>query len=155
MPKTGTRSERLDLAMSLLARRGTVTRFHRRLVRASGVEIDRAGYLVLRRIHLEGATRVTDLADIMGVEPSTVSRHVQYLEERGWLRREPHPSDGRVSMVNITPEGAELVERIEVERRRILDRTLSAWSDAEIDRFVELFDRFANDLSHALGVLEQ
>lgn len=154
MPKTGTRSERLDLAMSLLARRGTVTRFHRWLMRASGVEIDRAGYLVLRRIQLDGATRITDLADVMGVEPSTVSRHVHTLEGRGWLRREAHPCDGRVSMVDITADGTELVEQMEVERHRILDRTLSHWSDVEIDRFVELFDRFANDLSHALGELE-
>ncbi len=154
MQQTESRAERLDRAMSLLARRGTMTRFHRRLAGAAGVSIDRAHYLVLRRIHLEGASRITELADLMGVEPSTISRHVQLLEARGWLTRKPGESDKRVSMADVTAEGAEIVEAIEQERRRILDRTLAHWSDAELDRFVELFDRFASDLSDALHELE-
>ena len=155
MPHTTTRSARLDRAMSLLARRGTLTRFHRRLVRAAGVDIDRAGYLVLRRIRREGPTRITDLADLMGVEPSTASRHVQVLVDRGWLAKQPSFTDRRVSMAEVTDTGAAIVDRIETERHRILDHTLSRWSDVEIERFVVLFERFADDLNDTLTTLDE
>jgi DNA-binding MarR family transcriptional regulator len=151
MPTLTSRPERLDRAMSLLARRGTLTRLHRKLERAAGVDIDRAGYLVLRRIHHDGAMRVGDVAELMGVEPSTASRHIQALERRGWLEKHTDSHDGRVALVDQTVAGAELVERIESERHRILDVALSGWTDRELDVFVESFERFANDLFDAVS----
>lgn len=150
MQQTKTPSERLDRAMSILARRGAGHRMHQMLRRAAGSEIDHAGYLVLRRIQLEGPTRITDLADAMGVEPSTASRHVQALEDEGWLVKKAQTADRRVILADVTPSGLAVVERVETERHRIFDRALADWSDAEVDRFVELFERFANDLSDAL-----
>jgi DNA-binding MarR family transcriptional regulator len=150
MNSTMTRSERLDRAMSILVRRGTGNRLHRLLVHAVGSDIDRAGYLVLKRIQLEGPTRITDLADRMGVEPSTASRHVQTLEEHGWLEKQPQTEDRRVILAGVTPSGLAVVERVETERHRIFDRALAEWDDEDVDRFVELFERFANDLSDAV-----
>lgn len=150
MTTTKTRSERLDRAMSILARRGTGHRLHQMLRRAAGSDIDHAGYLVLRRIQLEGPTRITDLADSMGVEPSTVSRHVQALEDEGWLAKEAQTEDRRVILADITPQGLAVVERVETERHRIFERALADWSEADVDQFVELFERFATDLSDAL-----
>jgi DNA-binding MarR family transcriptional regulator len=90
----------------------------------------------------------------MGVEPSTASRHVQTLEARGWLVKQPDTADRRACMAAVTPAGVELVEQIEVERHRILERALATWTDEELDRFTGLFERFANDLSDLLVALE-
>jgi DNA-binding MarR family transcriptional regulator len=149
-----TRADRLDRAMTMIGRRGTLTRFHRAVMRACGSEVDRAVYLVLRRLNADGPARITDLADGMAVEPSTISRHVHMLERKGWLVKSADPSDGRVAVAAVTEEGRALVEAMEAERRRILDRTLARWSDADLDRFVALFERFADDLADTLDDLD-
>lgn len=150
MNTTVSRSDRLDRAMHILARRGTGTRLHRLLVEAAGSDVDHAGYLVLKRIQVDGPIRITDLADLMGVEPSTASRHVQTLEENGWLEKQPQTEDRRVILAGVTPSGLAVVERVETERHRIFDRALADWPDEDVDRFVELFERFASDLSDAV-----
>lgn len=145
-----TRAERLDRAMSKIGRRGTLNRFHSAVTRAAGSDIDRSAYLVLRRLHMDGAARITDLAFMMGVEPSTASRHVQMLANRGWLTKRQDPSDRRVAMAEATEDGHSLVEAIEHERREILDRTLVDWTDRDLDQFVRLFEQFAEDLAAAV-----
>jgi DNA-binding MarR family transcriptional regulator len=151
MKATTSRSERLDRAMSILVRRSTGIRLHRLLAQAAGSNIDHAGYLVLRRIHNEGPTRITDLADLMGVEASTASRHVQALEDHGLLSKQALLADRRVLLADVTQSGLAVVERVETERHRIFDRALADWDDGDLDRFVELFERFANDLSDAVA----
>src|SRR5258708_1826964 len=49
--------------------------------------------------------RVSDLAQLMQVEIPTVSRQLKSLAERGLIHREPHPDDGRSTLVSFTPKG--------------------------------------------------
>lgn len=149
-----TRADRLDTAMTAIARRGIHTRLQRAVTRAAGTDIDRAAYFALRLLHVGGPARITDVADVMGVEPSTASRHVHMLEKRGWLVKSADPSDGRAAIAEVTGKGRALVEAIQAERRTIIDAALTGWSDAELDRFVRLFERFADDLAAALDDLE-
>ncbi len=144
------RAERLDHTLCIVARSGTLNRLHRALVTSAGVDVDRAAYLVLRMLHVDGAARISDLAAVMGVEPSTASRHVHMLEQRGWVNKRNDAADRRVAVAEVTARGRDLVEQIEAERRRIFDRTLAGWPDADLDTFAGLFERFADDLASAL-----
>lgn len=150
MPTRTGRSHSLERAISSLARRGTLGRLHRALIDTAGVDIDRAAYLVLRRLHLDGPARIGDLATRSGVEPSTVSRHVRMLESRGWLVKLPDADDRRAMQASVTADGAALVAAVERERHTLLDQALDGWSEDDIDRFVELMNRFTDDLIVAL-----
>lgn len=48
---------------------------------------------------------MTDIADLVNSELSRLSHLVKRLEARGLVCREPHPTDGRVTMVCLTEEG--------------------------------------------------
>lgn len=48
---------------------------------------------------------VTELADHMGVTPSTMSLNLKRLREAGLVTRERDPDDRRVMNVRLTPEG--------------------------------------------------
>lgn len=148
-----TRSERLDRTLSRLARRGTLGRLHKMLLDSADVDLDRASYLVLRRVGLDGPARITDLAELLGVEPSTISRHVQSLESSGLLSRRSDPKDRRVCVVEATALGSRLVARVEEERRSVFDHALAGWSDGEIDAFVNAFERFGDDLADVIADL--
>lgn len=109
------------------------------------MEIDRAEYGVLRRIDA-GPTRITELAAGLGLESSTVSRHVRRLEERGLLERRNDSSDGRASLVNTSATGHDIVWRLEEHRRRVLTVVLEDWDPVDRSRFIDLVDKFTSDL---------
>ena len=147
-------AERLDRALAVLARPGMRTRLHHAVSTAAGTTIDRAAYLVLRWLHLEGPARITDVALQMGVEPSTASRHVHLLDKRGWIAKERDAADRRVATAVVTPKGAAVVERMEQERRRILATALDDWSHQDLNRFIDSLEHLAVDLSDALDGIE-
>jgi MarR family transcriptional regulator, organic hydroperoxide resistance regulator len=61
---------------------------------------------------LTGPMTMSELAERMGCEPSNATVVVDRLEGQGLLERRPHPSDRRAKKLILTPDGAELRERL-------------------------------------------
>ncbi|GLY76202.1 MarR family winged helix-turn-helix transcriptional regulator [Actinoallomurus iriomotensis] len=53
-----------------------------------------------------------ELADRMSCEPSNATFVADRLEDQGYLERHPHPGNRRAKHLILTPEGAELRERL-------------------------------------------
>jgi DNA-binding MarR family transcriptional regulator len=53
-----------------------------------------------------GPITPTELANRVGMRPTTLSSALNRLERRGHVRRERHPDDGRSRLVELTPAGA-------------------------------------------------
>jgi len=113
----------------------------------AGIECERAGFLVMRRVVSGGPIRVTDLARDLGLDPSTISRHLDAVEIRGWVRRLSDPADRRAILVTATRAGEQVVARLETERRRLLAEVLAGWDRTDRDALFELTERFAADLA--------
>lgn len=60
---------------------------------------------VLRQLDEHDPMMVTELADHLGVTPSTMSLTLSRLQRDGLIRRERDPDDRRVVNVRLTPEG--------------------------------------------------
>jgi DNA-binding MarR family transcriptional regulator len=54
--------------------------------------------------------RMSELADYLGLDKSTISGLVDRAEKRGLVQRAPNPADGRATDVFLTAEGVELAE---------------------------------------------
>ena len=90
--------DRFDDALQTVARAITQVRLHERLLRRAGVRLDRAGVTLLFKLAAkEDSLRVTDLAELLGVDPPTVTRKVQQLERDGMVVRQPDSDDRRAS----------------------------------------------------------
>ncbi len=63
---------------------------------------------VLLNIDLEKGTPSTALGPLMGMEPTSLSRILKTMEERGVICREKNPSDGRSVIIRVTPYGKEM-----------------------------------------------
>ena len=66
-------------------------------------------------------------ADKMGWSRSRLSRHTSRMEERGLIRREPDPQDGRGCLLVLTASGRRALEHaapahLESVRRHVIDR---------------------------------
>jgi DNA-binding MarR family transcriptional regulator len=85
--------------------------------------------------------KMSELADYLGLDKSTVSGLVDRAGKRGLLRRAPNPLDGRAVDVFLTPAGAELAERGGAEIARCLSPMTSALTRAEAHRLTALLER--------------
>jgi DNA-binding MarR family transcriptional regulator len=148
MPTTTTDPglERFQRSMATMFRHGTLHRLHEHVAAAAGIECERAAFLVMRRVVSEGPIRVTDLARDLGLDPSTISRHLGAVERRGWVQRHPDPLDRRAALVGATEAGELVVSRLEAERRRFLAEVLAHWDPSDREALFELTERFVDDL---------
>lgn len=82
-----------------------------RLLRPAGLNISRFEVLLLLSFTRAGAMPVMRIRDLLMVHGSSVTYLVDRLAEAGHVAREADPSDRRVSLVAITPEGRATVRR--------------------------------------------
>ena len=52
-----------------------------------------------------------ELADALGIDPPNATALVADLEAQGYVRRRPHPTDGRAKVVEATRKGKDLARR--------------------------------------------
>ena len=94
-----------------------------RLLIREGVHVNRTALSVLATLR-SGPRRITDLAACEFVSQPGMTTLVSRLEDEGWARRIPDPTDGRAVNVVITKAGERMLEeaiaaRTEVLRKRI------------------------------------
>jgi DNA-binding MarR family transcriptional regulator len=63
--------------------------------------------LALLSIDAEDGVPSTSLGPRMGMEATSLSRTLKSMEEKGLIRREPNPEDGRGVLIKLTQEGLE------------------------------------------------
>jgi DNA-binding MarR family transcriptional regulator len=134
-------------ALQTVARAITNSRLHERLLRSAGVRIDRAGATLLHKLTAGGdSLRITDLAELLGVDAPTVTRKVQQLEREEMVVRRIDPKDRRAVRVCLTPSGRQTIDRIRRAKRAWLENMLNVWSDEDLAMLAALLGRFADGL---------
>ncbi|MFE9566288.1 MarR family winged helix-turn-helix transcriptional regulator [Streptomyces sp. NPDC006487] len=92
-----------------------LVRYETRLYNALGERLRGAHGLTLGQyefLHIiEGrdGCRVNDLAEDAAITVGATSKAVDRLEAAGWVLRRPNPSNRRSSLLELTPEGTELL----------------------------------------------
>ena len=81
-------------------------------------------FSALRQLADHGPMRATALAEAEGVAGASMTRVLNALEDRGLVRREPDPTDGRALLVHLTEPGRQIGAagagvRVAALRRRI------------------------------------
>jgi DNA-binding MarR family transcriptional regulator len=89
-----------------------------------------------------GPMRVTDLAELKGTDPSTISRQAAQLVKAGLARREADPADGRASRLAVTPEGLAACQQLHEARNALIGKALSGWPAERVRTFTDLFHEF-------------
>ena len=144
--------DRFQEALQIVARLITQGRLHEQILRSAGVRLDRAGAALLHKLVAEGdSLRITNLAELLGIDAPAVTRKVQQLEREGLVVRQSDPADGRATRICLTPAGRRTFERVMQSRRAWLDRLLGGWGDEDVSALATLFGRFAAELEGSLG----
>jgi DNA-binding MarR family transcriptional regulator len=108
---------------------------------------DRAALVLLFPLDRVGPLRQSALAELVHADPSTVSRHVAVLVDRGLVRREADASDGRASRLVVTDAGREELEHLRAEREAFLREVTADWTESDLAAFTALFDRLLDGIA--------
>ena len=99
---------------------------------------------LLGALHCSGPQIMTSISDELGVTRRNVTALVDALEEEGLVRRKPHPTDRRATVIEMTARGERTMDRIYDEHR------------AEVaDLFAELGEEDRDELARMLGALRE
>ena len=89
--------------------------------------------------------RMTELADYLGLEKSTMSGLIDRAEKRGLVQRAPSASDRRAVDVLLSPEGLAVAELIRGQVARALAPMTGKLSPAEQHRLQALLERMLDE----------
>jgi DNA-binding MarR family transcriptional regulator len=100
----------------------------------------------MNTLAVRGPMSAGELAGCERVQPPSMTKVLAILEERGLVRREPHPQDRRQAIIAITAEGAALLDEERRSRDAWLSRrlgSLSADERALLRAVVPVLDKLA------------
>ena len=103
-----------------------------------------AAMAVLVALHAKGEATIGELAARERVQPPSMTRTVNFLEEGGYVVRRPVDTDRRMVRVALTERGVDMVHADRMRRDEWLTARLAQLTPAEIDvlrKAVPLFDR--------------
>ncbi|PGH48512.1 MarR family winged helix-turn-helix transcriptional regulator [Streptomyces sp. Ru87] len=109
--------------------------------------MDRAAYLLLNRLDVEGPMGVKALAAGMGIDSSTVTRQVAPLVDTGLVKRTSHPDDGRAVVLELSQRGQARLDEVRSSRRELMALLTEGWTQEERESFCTLLTRFNGALS--------
>jgi DNA-binding MarR family transcriptional regulator len=104
--------------------RAAVLRLSRRLRKHDLADLTPTQLSALATVARDGPQRLGDLAAAERIAPSTLTRLVSVLEERGYLQRTAVPGDARASLVSVTERGTTVLNQIRQETTSLLAENL-------------------------------
>ena len=106
---------------------------------------------ILRRLEVEGPSRISHIATSEGVRMPTASNTINQLEKRGLVHRTRSAEDRRGVLVDLTEQGKHELIRVGKERTQYLADMLATLDDASLqqldaatDAIVRLAEVYAN-----------
>ena len=100
------------------------------------------GYALLN-IDKDG-TPSTSLAPRLGMEPTSLTRTLKTMEEKGLISKMKNPKDGRGVNIYLTPLG---VEKRGLSKQTVINfnnKLLETFSQQEIDNFIQMSEKIQN-----------
>lgn len=90
---------------------------------------------LLWEVHRRGPSSQRALAAALDVTPRNVTGLVDALEERGYVRRAPHPTDRRITLVTLTDLGVRTTAQMDADHRRIAAHLVDGFDPGRLERF--------------------
>ena len=113
------------------------------------VDITPEQWVILDTLKERGSLLQVDIAHIVYKNTPTVSRMIDHLERKALISRVPSETDRRATVISLTLEGNQLVERCMEEINRLRDLTWRELSNEDFQQFTRIIDQvFVNMQSY-------
>jgi DNA-binding MarR family transcriptional regulator len=115
-------------------------------MRRARCDLPRGHLWLLSRLAQDSGDRLSDLAQSLGVDKSTLTPQAGRLLREGLIARQADPADRRAAILHVTPAGRELLARLHSTRRAMLSELLVDWPAEEQAGIAVMLTRLATVL---------
>jgi DNA-binding MarR family transcriptional regulator len=124
------------------------------LHKALGLDSSTGRGAVLRVLYFSTERRMSqiEIGTQTRVTPANVTYQVDALEKEGLVSRGPHPSDRRITLVELTKAGEAVCEKLFPARTLLLTKAGELFAQEEKELFIELLERFERNLDHCVDL---
>jgi DNA-binding MarR family transcriptional regulator len=91
---------------------------------------------------------INDLHHDFGHKRSTLTSLLDRLEQRGWVRRGPHPTSRRMVMVQLTDTGRPVGDQVSARLRELEERVLARAGSGNAAAFAQVIQALEEELAH-------
>ena len=102
------------------------------------------GYCVLASA-IDGEYTQKELADLIGLDKTTMVVTLDALEQAGLAERKPSPKYRRARIIGVTEAGRQALEQGEVAQREVQDAVLAALPEEDREVFMDTLSRLVCD----------
>ena len=115
--------------------------------RAQAIGLTSAQWRVLAYLARCEGTNQVNLADLMDMEPITLSRHLDRMETDGLTERRRDPNDRRAHRLYLTDTGRELMASFRGVSTGVMREAIDGISETEIEKMTQLLLRMRGNLT--------
>lgn len=115
--------------------------------RARGIGVTRPQWQVLSLLKYHEGTNQGGLAEMLEVEPITLGRMIDRLQDAELVQRRADPADRRAWRLYLTPKGEDLIEQLRPFALETFDAALEGVSAADQAIVMGALDRMRSNLS--------
>lgn len=119
--------------------------------RARSIGVTRPQWQVLSVLGRNEGTNQGGLAELLEVEPITVCRMIDRLQEADLIERRADPADRRSWRLFLTPKANELLDHLRPLADSMLEEALAGVSDGDRDLLSQTLGRIRQNLSRRSG----
>jgi len=137
------RSDSDDRLIFLIARAQHRLQTHlKNQLQAEGVRITPVQAGILFLLKQKNGRPMNEVSQALRTDNSAVTGLADRLEKAGFIERKPSPRDRRISLLHITPEGLEEVDRAKAVIRRVNAAIKDGFSEEELNAFKRVLNAF-------------
>ena len=119
--------------------------------RARQFGISRAQWAVLIRIDRQEGLKQTELADMLDLQPITLTRLLDRLSDNGLIERRPDPNDRRANRLYLKPAAKPLLERLADLGADMMETVLEGVSMTSVERMLKELGAVKDNLRGAIA----
>ncbi len=119
--------------------------------RARQLGISRAQWTVLMRIDRTEGLKQSELAEILDLQPISLTRLLDRLAEHGLIERRPDPNDRRANRLYLTPAARPKLERLAAIGTHMMSTVLDGLSPETVERMLGDLELIKDNLRAAIG----
>ena len=106
--------------------------------RARALGLTRAQWRVMAHLAPRQGINQTALAEILEIENITVARHIDRLQETGWVERRPDPDDRRAWHLYLTGKARPILDQMELLAVETQEEAMAGLTESERGRLLTL-----------------
>ena len=119
---------------------------------AVGLGVTRAQWKVLFKLTRTPGLRQVELADMLDLEPITLCRIVDRLEEAGLVERSRDPEDRRAWRLHVTAKAQPLIDKLQTVGAKLVEQAFSGIDPQDIETTRQVLARVRENAGRTTAI---